>query len=90
MSTIYRRTAATMSAEVGHDVVALQAERGMAFGMEAVTAAVWRLLEQPRDLQFLVAALTEEYEVDPEECRAEVAYLLFQMTAEGLVEQEQA
>ncbi len=55
MSAIYRRTAATMSTEVGDDVVALQAERGFAYGMEEVTATVWRLLEQPRDLNALVA-----------------------------------
>lgn len=89
MSLIYRRNAATMSAEVGEDVVALQADRGFAYGMEEVTAAVWRLLEQPRDLSSIVHALTQQYDVDPEECRTDIADLLSEMTAEGLVEQEQ-
>ena len=90
MSVTYRRTAATMSADVGNDVVALQAERGYAFGMEEVTAAVWRLLEQPRDLDEIVAALTSEYDVEESQCRAEIVDLLAQMTVEGLVEQEPA
>lgn len=89
MSATYRRTAATMSTEVGDDVVALQAERGFAFGMEEVTASVWKLLEQPRDLDGLVADLTAEYDVDENQCREEVGALLERMTAEGLVEQVQ-
>lgn len=90
MSVVYRRSAAAMSAEVGEDVVALQAERGFAYGMEDVTAAVWRLLDQPRDLSSIVAALTAEYDVDPAQCREEIADLLSEMTGEGLIEEQQA
>jgi hypothetical protein len=87
MSVTYRRTAATMSTEVGDDVVALQADRGFAFGMEEVTAAVWKLLEEPRDLDTIVARLMADYEVDEDECRADVDALLTRMTSEGLVEE---
>jgi hypothetical protein len=85
--TLYRRTEATMSTDVGDDVVALHAERGFAYGMEEVTATVWRLLEQPCDLNTIVARLTAEYEVDESQCRAEVGALLDRMTSEGLVEE---
>jgi hypothetical protein len=87
MSPTFRRTAATMSTEVGDDVVALQAERGFAYGMEEVTAAVWKLLEEPRDLDTIVARLTDDYEVDEGECRADVGELLERMASEGLVEE---
>ncbi|WP_338504081.1 PqqD family protein [Sphingomonas kaistensis] len=89
MTATYRRTAATMSTDVGDDVVALQAERGFAFGMEEVTASVWRLLEQPRNLDSLVGALTTEYDVEESQCREDVGALLDRMEAEGLVEQVQ-
>ena len=89
MTATFRRTPATMSTEVGDDVVALQAERGFAYGMEDVTASVWKLLEQPRDLDSLVGALMAEYDVDEGQCRTEVGALLDQMAAEGLVEQVQ-
>ena len=87
MSVTFRRTAATMSTEVGDDVVALQAERGFAYGMEEVTATVWRLLEEPRGVEALVAKLTADYDVDEARCRSEVTDLLKQMTSEGLVEE---
>ena len=89
MTATFRRTAATMSTEVGDDVVALQAERGFAYGMEDVTASVWKPLEQPRDLDSLVGALMAEYDVDEGQCRTEVGALLDQMAAGGLVEQVQ-
>jgi hypothetical protein len=89
MTATYRRTAATMSTDVGDDVVALQAERGFAYGMEEVTASVWRLLEQPRNLDSLVGALTDEYDVEEAQCRDDVGALLDRMEAEGLVEQVQ-
>jgi hypothetical protein len=87
MSMHYRRTSAAMSTEVGNDVVALQAERGFAYGMEDVTASVWKLLEEPRDLDAIVAGLVTEYEVEEERCRTEVQALLDQLTSEGLIEQ---
>lgn len=87
MSVTFRRTPTTMSTDVGDDVVALQAERGFAYGMEEVTAAVWKLLDEPRDLDTIVARLTAQYAVDDEQCRAEVGALLDRMTSEGLVEE---
>nr|WP_314445210.1 PqqD family protein [uncultured Sphingomonas sp.] len=87
MSATYRRTEATMSTEVGEDVVALQADRGFAYGMEAVTASVWKLLDEPRGVDAIVASLTAEYDIDEERCRAEIGALLDQMAAEGLVEE---
>lgn len=89
MTATFRRTAATMSTEVGDDVVALQAERGFAYGMEYVTASVWKLLEQPRDLDSLVVALIAEYDVEEGQCRSEVDALLDRMETEGLVEKVQ-
>ncbi|GAA4015609.1 hypothetical protein GCM10022280_12990 [Sphingomonas swuensis] len=85
--TRYQRSADALSADVGDDVVALQAVRGFAYGMEGVTAAVWQGLEQPATLAELVALLRESYDVDEELCRTEVAELLAQFIAEGLVEE---
>ena len=84
--TSYRRTAATLFAEIDQDVVALQADRGFCFGMEEVTADVWRLLAEPRSVEELCAELMTLYDVAPDTCRADVEALLRQMEAEGLIE----
>lgn len=84
--TRYRRSPQALSAEVGDDIVALQAERGFAFGLEGVTAAVWQLLDQPRSEDEIVAALLADYDVAESQCRADVAELLGKMRDEGLIE----
>lgn len=84
----YRRNAAVLSAEVDDDVVALQADRGFAYGMEEVTAAVWRALEQPVTVDELVTTLRAYYEVSEAECRADLTELLDEMSREGLIEKD--
>ncbi|MEN6304321.1 MAG: PqqD family protein [Armatimonadia bacterium] len=49
--------------------------------------AVWELLAQARDLDALVAALAEEYEVDEEDLRKDVQELLDDLVQRGLVVQ---
>lgn len=85
--TEFRRTSATLFAEVDDDVVALQADRGFCFGMEGVTAEVWKLLEQPAEFGTLCDGLMRQFEVDRATCEADLAALLRQMEAQQLIEQ---
>ncbi|WP_300974419.1 PqqD family protein [Sphingomonas sp. LHG3406-1] len=88
--TRFRHSPDALSADVGEDVVALQAVRGFAFGMEGVSASVWKLLDRARSISEIVADLLERFDVDPEECEADVAELLGQLEAEGLIEKVEA
>lgn len=85
MTTLYQRSPNALSAPVDDDHVALQTSRGMAFGMEGVTACVWEMLEQPTSVDQIVASLRAQYDVEAAQCRDEVGTLLREMTAEGLV-----
>ena len=69
-----------------NDVVALHIAKGRCYGMEHVTASVWKLLERPATVSEICLALTSEYEVEAEECRSDISELLAQLTIEGLVE----
>ena len=82
----YQRSPQALHANVGDDVVALHVQNGRCFGMEHVTADVWRYLEQPASLDQICSRLLAEYEVDAETCHAEVRELLETMHREGLVE----
>ncbi len=84
---IYSRSEKALVADVDEDVVALNVERGFTYGMTGVTAAVWKLLSQPRDLPNLCDELLQLYEVDADVCREQVSRLLDEMVAEGLLEQ---
>lgn len=45
-------------------------------GLDTVGQRVWELLAAPNTLDGLVAALTQEYDVDPVQCRADVVPFL--------------
>lgn len=86
MAQRYKRSEQALHSEVGRDVVALHIDRGQCYGMEEVTADVWRLLAEPSDLDTICGQLQEWYDVKPDVCRDDIATLLGQMHAEGLIE----
>ena len=88
--TVYRRTPATLFADIDEDIVALHTDRGVCFGMEGVTAEVWKMLDEPRDEAAICARLMELFDVDRETCVEETAELLRQMEAEQLIERAPA
>lgn len=71
-------------ASVDGEVVALNIEKGVCYGLDAIGSAVWDLLAEPRTLSELCAALTARYRVDAETCRRDVAALLSDLGDEGL------
>ena len=86
MTKKFKRSSDALSAEVADDVVALHVQRGSSYGMEKVTADIWRLLETPADLDTICKQLAQRYEVDDETCRREVGQLISVFQQEGLVE----
>ena len=83
---IYHRAPGALFSEVGDDVVALHIDHGQCYGMEKVSSAIWKLLEEPRDLDTICAQLIAQYAVDPDQCRDQVGPFLETLRAEGLVE----
>lgn len=84
----YRRALDLMEAEIGNELVALDPHLGSCFGFNSVATRVWGALAQPQDVEALEKILSEEYDVDPEVCSRELAVLLKDMDAKGLITQE--
>ena len=76
-----------MEAELGDELVALDADAGQCFGFNSVAASVWRVLEQPRTFDELRDSLLLEYEVGFEQCSTELHGLLTDMIGRGLVKE---
>lgn len=83
---VYHRAPGALFSEVGADFVALHVERGQCYGMEQVSAAIWRLLAEPCDLASICEGLVKQFDVDPGRCRAEVELFLLTLCSEGLIE----
>ena len=81
----FERAVALMEAELGDELVALHPARGQCFGFNPVAATMWQLLKQPRSATEIEAELAKIYEVEEAQCHDEVADLLIDLQARGLI-----
>jgi hypothetical protein len=72
--------------EIDRDVVALNIERGLCYGLDGSGARIWRLIADGIQVQELCRTLAAEYCVDASTCTSDVMALLGEMRAEGLIE----
>ena len=82
---LYHRSAELMEAELGDEIVALDAQRGECFGFNDVATAVWRSLGTPKTFDQLRDELLAAYDVNDEQCSADLRELLDDFVARGLV-----
>ena len=71
-------------AELDEEVVLLNVETGVYFGLDAIGARIWTLLAGGADEDNVCERLLDEYEVDVREVRADVASFLDLLVAKGL------
>ena len=83
--TYYERTTDLLSADVGDELVALDADAGHCYGFNSVAATVWRQLEQPRSFDELKQDLLADFEVGEQQCAAELQELLDNLIGRGLL-----
>lgn len=86
-ATVVVRNEGFMEAEVEQEIVALNVEKGMCYGLNPVGARVWQLLASPVTVAEICNTLVDEYQVDPDTCEKEVLDLLFDLQAEGMISQ---
>lgn len=67
------------------ELVALHVEKGTCYGFNVTATRIWNLLAEPKTEAQLYEALMAEFEVDRETCEREVAPLLRELEADGLV-----
>ena len=86
LSSVVVATTDQLSSELGGEAVILHMSRGVYFGLDEVGTRIWSLVQTPRRVSDVCAALQREYEVDAERCQDAVLRLLGEMLDGGLVE----
>ena len=84
---LYKLSGKALFTDVGDDIVALNVDDGQCYGMEKVTAAVWRLLDTPMSMDQICDRLVAQYAVEADVCRADVERLFGQLRSEGLIDE---
>ena len=75
-----------VSSDLGEEVVILDLKNGVYYGLDAVGARIWNLIQEPKAVNEIRDVLLDEYEVEPEHCERDLLTLLEKLVAENLVE----
>lgn len=79
-----------VSCPLGEESAILNLKNTVYYGLNAVGARVWNLLQRPRSIGELRDVLLDEYEVEPERCEKDLLELLGKMREEGLIQVQSA
>ena len=74
-----------VSSDLGSEVAILNLKAGMYYGLDAVGARIWELIQGPRTMNEIRDVLLREYEVELECCERELSALLDQLAAANLI-----
>ena len=75
-----------VSCDLADEAAILDLNSGVYFGLNAVGARIWKLVQAPRTVNEVLQALLEEYDVEPERCERDLVALLQELVTYGLIE----
>jgi hypothetical protein len=71
--------------QLQEEAVLLNLDSGLYFGLDPIGTRIWNLLAGGQSLPQVVSTIMAEYEVDTEQCTADLLKLLGDLEAHGLV-----
>ena len=77
--------AEVMARQVGDEIVILNLANGNYYGLDPVGARVWQLINEGKKLPEVCEVVLSEYAVLPEELERDLARLIQDLLAQGLV-----
>jgi hypothetical protein len=86
--SVVRAARTQVGCTLGDEVMILNLEDGVYYGLDAVGARIWELLQEPRTLLEVRDTLTSEFDVDEARCERDLLDLVRQLVDAGLAEVE--
>ncbi len=83
-TTVVAETAA-ISTDLDGEVVILDTNKGVYYGLDAVGASIWGLIQQPNTLREVRDAILQEYDVDTAVCERDLMALVANLASNSLV-----
>lgn len=74
-----------LSSKLGSEVVILNLNSGVYYGLDPVGARIWELLQNAQPLTAIRDQIVREFDVEPQRCEQDLVDLLKQMESEGLI-----
>ncbi|MCC7353726.1 MAG: PqqD family protein [Anaerolineae bacterium] len=86
MQSIVIATKEQVSCDLDGEIVILDLKNGIYYGLDAIGARIWNMLQEPQTVGAIRDAILLEYDVEPERCGQDLLGLLRDMGDKGLVE----
>jgi len=86
VQTIVQRAQCPDFSRLDDSYLAIDAQRGYCYSMNATAAKIWEMIAQPTSLADLCARLQQEYAVDKETCLRDTMALVSNLQASGLLQ----
>ena len=83
--SIVERKRGLIASEIDGEIVALNIDTGVCYGLNAVGSRIFQMLNEPTRIADLCAKLVEEYAVEPAACEHDVLELVETLKGENLV-----
>ncbi len=74
-----------VSCKLSDEVVILSFQDGTYYGLNAVGARIWELIDEPRTVKELVDSLLEGFDVERAQCESDVQAFLGEMHGRNLI-----
>ena len=84
--SLVRRVPDQIACDMGGEVVILDLKSGTHYGLNAVAARIWNLIEEPMSVAAIKDAIVAQYGVDPVTCERDIGVFLRQMQDARLIE----
>jgi hypothetical protein len=75
-----------ISSDLAGEVVILNLQSGIYYGLDSVGARIWNLIQEPTEVNEVLSILLDEYEVERECCEADLLAMIMQLSAKELIE----
>ncbi len=73
-------------ADLSGEAAILNLKSGIYYGLDAVGARIWTLIQEPRTVSEIRDTILREYEVEPKQCEEDLFALLAELLSHGLIE----
>lgn len=85
LSQGFIQSASAVVAEIDGQMVALDVQQGVCYGLNRVATRIWQIIETPSSAEQIADVLTTQFDVDRDTCIAQTMDLLADMSEAGLI-----
>lgn len=86
LSSIVKAMAEQEWCVLQEEAAILNMKTGVYYGLNAVAARIWQLVQKPQPVNTILEVLLDEYEVEAKRCERDLLELIQSMASEELIE----